>query len=287
MKKLTHVQVVARVKALHPRIKLLTKYVNTRTPVKIRCMDCGNTENKYANNLINHGRGCSVCSNAAHPARQLMPAKEIEGKMLKATNYRIVGGSVTDGGREYVEVECKVCGWRGSVRPFIYRNSSKHYQHGCCIGSTSVGNSLKQASRIKNLRLGGKTFHVRGYEPYALAYLVKQKGISSKELVTSSKNIPRIPYVYGGKHRTHVPDIFIPTKNILVEVKSVYTAGLLKPSDREHFCWETLKQKSINAKLLGYKYRVLIMDCKGERVVLPKDWETYTHDKIRAWYSAK
>ena len=37
------------------------------------------------------------------------------------------------------------------------------------------------------------------------------------------KEIPSIRYNFNGKSRVHFPDIYIPTKNMLVEVKSTYT----------------------------------------------------------------
>jgi hypothetical protein len=207
--------------------------------------------------------------------------------MLKATNYKIIGGEVTDGGRDYVLVQCKVCKRQCEVRPFLYRNSGdNHYGDSCCKGEASAKNSSKQASKLKVIKLAGKIHKVRGYEPYAIAYILKHKKIPATDIVTESSEIPKIPY-FVRRPRVHTPDIYIASKRILVEVKSVYTAGLLKDSDRERFCWESLVQKSLNAKKLGFRYFVLVMSYKGERIELPKNWENLTHAKIRRWYGSR
>jgi hypothetical protein len=289
MRKLTHAEYVRKVQGIHKgNIEIISKFDGTRNPVKYRCNVCGFIGEKHANNLIHtKPQGCVRCGVSSRPQCQPMSAAEIKRKMLKATNYKIIGGEVTDGGRDYVLVQCKVCKRQCEVRPFLYRNSGdNHYGDSCCKGEASAKNSSKQASKLKVIKLAGKIHKVRGYEPYAIAYILKHKKIPATDIVTESSEIPKIPY-FVRRPRVHTPDIYIASKRILVEVKSVYTAGLLKDSDRERFCWESLVQKSLNAKKLGFRYFVLVMSYKGERIELPKNWEKLTHRQIRKWYNQK
>jgi hypothetical protein len=57
---------------------------------------------------------------------------------------------------------------------------------------------------------------------------------------------PRIPYLLSDKHRYYYPDFYIPKINLLVEIKSCYTAKL------------TPKEKAEAAKSLEYNYITII-----------------------------
>jgi uncharacterized protein YcfL len=74
--------------------------------------------------------------------------------------------------------------------------------------------------------------------------------------LTGCKNVPTIWYYdeEGKKHR-HYVDIFIPSKNKCIEVKSTWTA-----QKKNIF----IKQKA--AKELGYHYEIWIYDKKGNKV---------------------
>lgn len=69
----------------------------------------------------------------------------------------------------------------------------------------------------------GLTIKIQGYEWLALNELL-QEGISESSIVTDRNIIPRIPYTTtDGIEHIYYPDIFIPSLNKIIEVKSVYT----------------------------------------------------------------
>jgi len=73
-----------------------------------------------------------------------------------------------------------------------------------------------------------------------------------------SPNVPTIWYIGNdGKNHRHYVDIFIPTENRCIEVKSTWTAKL-----NEHNIY--LKQQA--AKQLGYNYEIWIYDEKKQLV---------------------
>ena len=104
----------------------------------------------------------------------------------------------------------------------------------------------------------GNQITCQGYEPLALDKLIKEENILENDIVTGCKNVPTIWYndEEGTKHR-HYVDIFIPSQNKCVEVKSTWTAK--KKIDNIF-----LKQNA--GKELGYLYEIWVYDNKGKIV---------------------
>jgi hypothetical protein len=93
---------------------------------------------------------------------------------------------------------------------------------------------------------------------YALIDSLKNEKIDELDIITGCKNVPTIWYLdeNSKKHR-HFVDIFIPSKNKCIEIKSTWTA-----KQNEHNIF--LKQHA--GKDLGYEYELWIYDSKGKRV---------------------
>jgi hypothetical protein len=104
----------------------------------------------------------------------------------------------------------------------------------------------------------GKEFICQGYEPFALDNLIKEDNNLENEIITSRKDVPTIWYNDDNckKHR-HFVDIFIPSQNKCIEVKSTWT--FKKKNDCVF-----LKQNA--AKQLGYSYEIWVYNNKGEIV---------------------
>ena len=102
----------------------------------------------------------------------------------------------------------------------------------------------------------GKIIQVQGYEPYTLDDLVKI--FNEDEIKTGSGSVPEIWYDddEGLKHR-HFVDIFIPSQNKCIEVKSTWTAEKKK---------DNIFKKQQAGKQLGYNYEIWIYNSKGEKV---------------------
>ena len=102
----------------------------------------------------------------------------------------------------------------------------------------------------------GKIIQVQGYEPYALDELVHT--FNEDEIITGSGYVPEIWYDddEGLKHR-HFVDIFIPSQNKCIEVKSPWTAEKKK---------DNIFKKQQAGKQLGYNYEIWIYNSKGEKV---------------------
>jgi hypothetical protein len=104
----------------------------------------------------------------------------------------------------------------------------------------------------------GKIIKCQGYEPFALNDLIKNN-IEENDIITGAKNVPTIWYndENGKKHR-HYVDIFIPSQNKCIEVKSTWS---IKHVHSNIF----FKQKA--AQELGYNYEIWVYDKKGNKIV--------------------
>jgi hypothetical protein len=119
----------------------------------------------------------------------------------------------------------------------------------------------KNAYKIKTFVLpSGKELKCQGYEPYGLKRLLEIENIEESDIITGPKNVPHIWYEDENqkKHR-HYVDIFIPSQNRCIEIKSTWTFA--KKQDNIF-----LKQTA--GKLLGYKYEIWVFDGKGEITTL-------------------
>jgi hypothetical protein len=119
---------------------------------------------------------------------------------------------------------------------------------------------IKQMYKIKTYIFpSGKTINIQGYENFALDELIiNNNNIIEDDIITGCKNVPTIWYTdSNNKKRRHYVDIYIPTLNLCIEVKSSWTAKL---NNDVIF----LKQKA--AKELGYNYYIWIYDDNGNKI---------------------
>jgi hypothetical protein len=119
--------------------------------------------------------------------------------------------------------------------------------------------SSKAAYKLKEYIFPSRAIvKIQGYENFALDELIINEKIDESDIIIGAKNVPVIWYndETGKKHR-HYVDIFIPSQNRCIEVKSIWTVEKKKDSI-------FLKQKA--AKELGYKYSIWIYNNKKEKV---------------------
>ena len=104
----------------------------------------------------------------------------------------------------------------------------------------------------------GRIEYIQGYEHFALDELINNEYINENAIIVGCKNVPIIWYVGNdGKNHRHYVDIFIPTQNRCIEVKSIWTA-----EKNKHNIY--LKQQA--AKDLGYNYEIWVYNEKKEKV---------------------
>ena len=108
----------------------------------------------------------------------------------------------------------------------------------------------------------GATIQCQGYEPQCYNDLIKE-GISESELLAGVDSMPHIVYMYENKPCLYYPDIYLPTFNKLIEVKSEWTFK----TDIDK-----LIEKLAEARKT-YDIELRIYNKKGGRIVIKKALE--------------
>ncbi len=102
----------------------------------------------------------------------------------------------------------------------------------------------------------GKIVYVQGYEPFALDDLIKE-GIT--DIVTCRSEVPSIWYQQGGKRHRYFVDIYIPSLNKMIEVKSIWTFNKNK---------ENILLKAYQCVKEKYNYEIWIYDYKRNKEII-------------------
>lgn len=109
----------------------------------------------------------------------------------------------------------------------------KNKKQETCLKNYGVPNPSKNATiHSKKSKNTSKTFtmpsgrkiNVQGYEHYALKKLIED-GISENDILTDKEILDftgEIQFLLEQKNKHYIPDIFIKSKNLFIEVKSVY-----------------------------------------------------------------
>jgi len=121
-----------------------------------------------------------------------------------------------------------------------------------------IEKNIKHSYYLKQYTLpSGNIIQIQGYENLALDELIKNN-INETDIITGCKNVPEIWYNdLIDKKRRHYVDIFIPSQNKCIEVKSTWTFKKQK---------DIVLLKQSRAKEMGYLYEIWIYDGKGNKV---------------------
>jgi len=214
---------------------------------------------------------CPNSANNSGVAKDHSARFHAEFKALYKNRYTIVGKY--KGNRERLLIRCNKHNHEYMAIPEILRYGTKYASCMKCI--------LAAKMDYKKVRINGKTFKVQGYEGAALKHLVNSGFCSIQDIVNFEEGVPVIDYRYKGK-RKHYPDFYIPNKNMLIEVKSIYTLFSIP----DNFYMTAAKASAAIDK--GFKYKLMLIDytdqsCNAEAVSikLPKDWYDCTYSSIK------
>lgn len=117
--------------------------------------------------------------------------------------------------------------------------------------------SIHAAFRTKVFKFpSGNSVFVQGYEPFALRNLLNA-GVKEEDICVGRKFIPTIRYKYDGKTKVYYPDIYIKSKDLLIEVKSTWTYN--KDLEKNEAKFKAARSK--------HNFEMWMFDSKGNRVV--------------------
>lgn len=114
----------------------------------------------------------------------------------------------------------------------------------CSEIQAKVANSKRKSKKFK--MPSGQNVHIQGYEHFALELLLKQ---FNEDEIRIHSGVPSIIYTFDEITHYHFPDIFIPSRNKIIEVKSGYT---FKADFKKNLA------KRSSAILKGYDYEIWI-----------------------------
>lgn len=263
-------------------IKLSKDYsnepLNSTTFIEFNCLKCNKLTSKKFVFIIRYDWVCHDCScfENGKKAKKTMLLKygvenisqltEIKNKKRETTikNYGVDHNSQSQIIKnKKVETTFKNFGVRHPHQSQLIRHKSKQ----TCVKNYGVEHPMQNSEiaeqAFKNcykpkcvIFPSGKEIKCQGYEPFALEELLKVN-TDENNIVTGCKNVPTIWYNdESGKQRRHYVDIFIPSQNKCIEVKSTWT---IKNKNGNIF----EKQKA--AKELGYNYEIWVYDSKGNK----------------------
>jgi len=108
-----------------------------------------------------------------------------------------------------------------------------------------------------DVKIDNKEFRVQGYERYAIYDIINEYGID--DVLISYKdiknNIGEIKYVMNSKEYRYYPDFYIISKNMIVEVKSIFTL-------QNNF--DVLILKMSKCIDMGMNVKILVYNNKGK-----------------------
>lgn len=190
--------------------KLLeTYYLNARTKMKYIC-SCGN-ESIIQWNSFQQGSRCMKCSNAA--AGEKLTFEYIQNKFLENECELLETIYINSKSKMKYKCICKneyVTTW-DSFR-------SGHIRCKYCADENTAKNSFQFKDYILPSK---KTIRIQGYENIALDELLLT--IKEDDIILSKRNMPKIKYILKNKKHRYYPDIYIPSQNKIIEIKSHYT----------------------------------------------------------------
>ena len=243
------------------RIELIGKYNNiTRdTIITAKCLidDCHDIAEKSFKNFVENG-GCycnthttlnmvNKCITTNIKLRNVPYTFQdpITREKGKNTLIEILGVDNCSKSEKIKQKKEETC-----MSNFGVKNPSQH--------PSVMSKKNKTSYRKKIYKMpSGEIREVMGYEPFALNDLLKE-GILENDILTNVHEIPVIDYDYGNKKRKHFVDIYVKSKNLLIEVKSKgWTYDKWEPKN---------KQKQHAGKELGYNYEIWVYNSKGEKV---------------------
>ena len=257
-------------KILKPRkLKPLEDYSSMDVSIKHQCLVCTHVFKNSPGNIIKQRNGCSKCA-----GKHKKTSEEYAQELIDiGSKFRLKGEYL--GARIQTEHTCTVCNFTKLMTPTNALRGD-HFCHKC-------------HGKLRNYKRHTRTFGDRevsfqGFNHLGMDWLLDKRKLDPSEIITEyEKGIPTIHYRFKGKRR-HYPDLYVPKRKLIVEVKSDWTLSLCigkKKGYAEVWYQQIAKYKS--AIKQGYKYQLLVFDQNFERIKLPKNWYEFGYREILSY----
>jgi hypothetical protein len=144
----------------------------------------------------------------------------------------------------------------------VKTNMEKYGVENCLQNPEILTKQQKSCYRLKEYVMpSGKIVNYQGFEHFAI-YDLLNDNIHEEDIITCKTKTPVVFYYdSNNKKRRHFIDIFVPSRNLCIEVKSQYTITLN---------YDIILLKQNFSKELGYNYEIWVYDRKGNIVDIKK-----------------
>lgn len=233
---------------------------------KLKHPECGKTfkvETNYGL-ILKH---CPCCQSRMHTKIENNKIKFLQALQDKFQgDYQLIGDYTSNIQDTLFQHKC---GHQFEARPYdLLKKIGRHRCYKCYPKGQAVR---------KNIIIAGRQFRLMGYEPLVLGKLVAKYGV--KNVVAEPNPVPTFRYKFQGKWRTYTPDFYIPSSNLIIEVKSTATLGL-ETNRFGKSLLELTRAKRKKVLKSGYRFRVIVFDRRENQLKLPKDWYNMTREEL-------
>lgn len=256
------------------------------TVITVSCSTCSKTYDVKAKTAA---LGCHKCKTKKTHAKKNANNREPLALSFKKTVRKLHGDLYDTSQVKYVNAKTAVkliCKHHGEFKASPNRVTAG-FSTGRQFGLPCAG--CRKTGRVKQVKVRGKRFEVRGYEGLAIKHLCAERGYKPSQIATG-RDVPKIPLSFkrhdGTRRKEHLPDLFIQKDNLIVEVKSTGTFGFTTFHTHSGELLRLIRHKSRRAKKLGYRYEVMLFG-GGKLIKLPKNWDTLSVKQLRDWYAQR
>jgi hypothetical protein len=153
---------------------------------------------------------------------------------------------------------CETTLYAKEIRPKVRKTIMDRYGVEYILQNAEIAEKASNNSyKTKTFKLpSGKVLKCQGYEPFAIRDLL-EANINEDDILNKRTEVPKILFNDNNEEHRYYVDIYIPSQNKCIEVKSIYTY-------KKYIKTNLLKQEA--AKKLGYDFDFWIYDNKGNRV---------------------
>lgn len=223
---------------------------------------------------------CNTCYPSKFASMQLTQDDYVANLKNERPEFKLVGKYVD--AKTQTQYYHKKCKQTFTAYPSYVKR--KQFQCPAC--------SPKTCGSYRIYEQDGRIIKVRGKEKLALDHLINRLGWDLYDIeLDADGTVPSVKYYSKTekRNRMYKPDMYVPHKNLLIEVKDFRTLGLnhcfFYSTAKE--LWETNCSKAKACIKKGYKFLMILYNTENEVVKLPRNWYEYSHEKIITFLKSK
>ena len=250
-----------------PNIEWVKKPTNLKDSFKFTCSCSDEVKTNSLNTLKAQKYCCRKAANKEVNKNKIIPFEEFRARVYKNNKSLIkVARKDYSGMAEQIKYTCLEC---GNIRESRAEALVRKRKHGClnCSSASKIGSNNKLI-----FNFSGKTFKVSSKAEYMALLYLKADGYTAEDILDYTyEHFPIITYNYKKTNRLYIPDFYIPSKNLVIEVK-----GDFEINRKARYDLLLIKRKACIDK--GYKFKLINIHRGLYRSKILKGWQNFSHE---------